>query len=110
MVDSSLQLPLDFYHKKTLSVKFSRLNISSDAELFLIRPAEEKIKICEGMANCGRYNREQGKVKHSLAQLIRQRVYQGVGKLFSNPGCLARSISNQLLSCQSKISSSVTMR
>ena len=76
MADFSFQLPLDFYTKKPLEVKFSSLDLSSDAGLLLIRQAEEQIKICEGMADCLADNREQVKVKHPLTQLISQRVYQ----------------------------------
>ena len=76
MADFSSQLPLDFYIKKSLEVKFSGLDLSSDAGLLLVRQAEEKIPICEGITNCLADNREQGKVKHPLSQLISQRVYQ----------------------------------
>ena len=76
MADFSSELPLDFKTKKSLSVKFSRLDLSSDAGLLLIRQAEEKIKICQGIANCLEDNREPGKIKHPLSQLISQRVYQ----------------------------------
>ena len=70
------QLPLDFYHQKTLSVQFSGLDLSSDAGILILRQAEAKIKICQGMTNCLADNREPGKVKHPLVQLISQRVYQ----------------------------------
>jgi hypothetical protein len=76
MTSSGSKLSLDFYKQKPLEVQFSGLDLSSDAGLLLIRQAEEKIKICEGMADCLVDNREQGKVKHPLAQLISQRVYQ----------------------------------
>ncbi len=70
MADFSFRLPLDFSPKKPLEVKFSGLDLSSDARLLLVRQAEEQIKICEGMANCLVDNREQGKVRHPLTQLI----------------------------------------
>jgi len=50
--------------------------LSSDAGVLLVRQAEEQLKICEGLADCLEDNREPGKVKHSLHQLISQRVYQ----------------------------------
>ena len=37
---------------KSLKVKFSELDLSGDSGLFLVKQAEEKIKICQGMANC----------------------------------------------------------
>jgi hypothetical protein len=76
MTSSGSKLSLDLYKQKPLEVQFSGLDLSSDAGLLIIRQAEEKIKICEGMADCLADNREQGKVKHPLAQLISQRVYQ----------------------------------
>ncbi len=76
MAEFSDQIPLNFSTKKTLEVKFSRLDLSSDAGLLLVRQAEEQLKICQGLADCLTDNREQGKVKHPLSQLISQRVYQ----------------------------------
>ncbi len=76
MAELSSQLTLDFSTKKPLEVKFSRLDLSSDTGLLLVRQAEEQIKICAGLAYCLADKREPGKVKHSLSQLISQRVYQ----------------------------------
>ena len=76
MADFSSQLPLDFYTTKPLEVKFSGLDLSSDAGLLLVRQAEQKIQVCEGIADCLEDNREPHKVKHPLVQLISQRVYQ----------------------------------
>jgi hypothetical protein len=76
MADSYLQLPLNFFSKKSLEVKFSELDLSSDAGILLVRQVEQQLKVCEGIANCFTDNRDQGKVKHPLNQLISQRVYQ----------------------------------
>ncbi len=76
MAEFSSQLPLYFPTEKPLLAKYSGLDLSSDAGLLLVRQAEEKIKICEGMVDCLMDNREQSKVKHPLAQLISQRIYQ----------------------------------
>ncbi len=70
------ELPLNFFNPKSLQVKFSELDLSSDAGLLLIRQAEEKLQICSGLANCLTDNRESSKVTHPLPQLISQRVYQ----------------------------------
>lgn len=69
-------LPLNFFSKKTLEVKFSELSFSSDAGLLLIRQIEENIKLCQGIANCLTDKREPAKIEHTLTQLITQRVYQ----------------------------------
>lgn len=76
MAEFSLQFSLNFFNKKPLEVKFSELDLSSDAGILLVRQAEEQLKICEGMADCFTDNRDQAKVKHPLNQLISQRVYQ----------------------------------
>ena len=76
MNNSCSQLSLDFYQKKSLEVQFSGLDLSSDSGLLLIRQGEQRKKICEGIANCLEDNREPGKIKHSLQELVSQRVYQ----------------------------------
>jgi hypothetical protein len=76
MADTFSQFSLNFFSHKTVDVKFSELDLSSDAGVILVRQAEEQLKICEGMADCFTDNRDQSKVKHPLAQLISQRVYQ----------------------------------
>jgi hypothetical protein len=78
MAEISSQIPLNFFNKKPLEVKYSKVDLSSDAGLLLARQAEEKLKICEEMADCLTDNREPGKIKHPLGQLISQRVYQVV--------------------------------
>ena len=76
MAELSSQIPLNFSSPKPLKVKFSSLDLSSDAGFLLVRQAEEQLKICEGLADCLADKREQDKVKHPLSQLISQRVYQ----------------------------------
>ena len=76
MKESSEKLPFNFKTKKTLEVKFSGLDLSSDAGLLLIKQAEDNLKVGQGISNCLEDNREQHKVKHSLFQLVSQRIYQ----------------------------------
>ena len=76
MTESYSQVPLNFFTKKHLEVKFSGLDLSSNGGLLLVRQAEEQLQICQGLAGCLTDNREPGKVKHPLAKLISQRVYQ----------------------------------
>ncbi|MGP1388025.1 MAG: IS1380 family transposase, partial [Thainema sp.] len=57
----------------------SDLELSSDAGLLLVRQADERLGVCEGMANCIEEWREPSKIIHSLEQLVRQRVYQLLG-------------------------------
>ena len=76
MKDFSDKLPFNFASKKSLEVKFSGLDLSTDAGLLLVKQAEENLKVCQGIADCLEDKREQHKVKHSLFQLISQRIYQ----------------------------------
>ena len=76
MTSFSSQLSLNFFTRKSLEVKLSELDLSSDGGLLLLRQAEEQLNICAGIANCLTDNRESGKIKHPRHQLISQRVYQ----------------------------------
>ena len=75
-MDYFTKLPLNFPSVKPVEVKFSSFDLSADAGLLLLRQAEEKTQVCQGLANCLIDNREQKKVKHSLLRLLRQRIYQ----------------------------------
>lgn len=79
------QLPFDFPTTKKLDVKFSSIDLSSDGGLLMVRQAEENIKICQGFAECLEEKRERHKIKHSLIQLVSQRVYQIIGGYFVMP-------------------------
>lgn len=76
MKEFAANLPFNFATQKLLDVNFSKLDLSSDAGLLLVKQAEENFKVCEGIANCLEDNREQHKVKHPLFQLVSQRIYQ----------------------------------
>jgi hypothetical protein len=76
MENLTANVPLNFHTPKPLEVKFSGLDLSSDAGLLLVKQAEENLKVCEGIANCLEDKREQHKVKHSIFQLLSQRIYQ----------------------------------
>ena len=69
-------ISLNFLKKKKLNAKFSRLDLSGESGLLLVRQAEEKIKICEGFANCLSDKRQSQKVTHSKIRLTLQRVLQ----------------------------------
>merc|ERR1711978_661108 len=66
----------NFKVKKPLDVNFSGLDLSSDAGLLLVKQAEENLKVAQGVSTCLEDDREQHKVKHSLFQLVSQRIYQ----------------------------------
>lgn len=76
MTNKFSNISLNFFKNKPLQVKFSRLDLSGDSGLLLVRQAEEKIKICQQIADCLGDNRQKGKVTHSKVRLILQRVLQ----------------------------------
>jgi hypothetical protein len=75
--DSELQF--DFLSDRPVVVKFSDLELSSDAGILLARQAEEKVQVCRGIAHCIADWRDPNKITLSLEQLVSQRVYQLVG-------------------------------
>lgn len=79
MTECDSDLRYDFYSQRDLVVRFSDLELSSDAGILLARQAEQKLRVCQGIAECIEEWREQSKIQHSLPQLVSQRVYQIVG-------------------------------
>lgn len=79
MTECIALLPYQFDYQRQLVVRYSDLEMSSDAGILLARAAEEKDQICRGIAECIEEWRESGKIEHSIHQLISQRVYQLVG-------------------------------
>jgi hypothetical protein len=73
------ELPYNFYPSRSLVVKFSDLELSSDSGILLARQAEEKVKICHAISKCIKDWRDPRKITHTLEQLVSQRVYQLVG-------------------------------
>jgi hypothetical protein len=73
------ELQYNFYSQRSLVVQFSNLELSSDAGILLARQAEEQVQVCRSLAECIQEWREESKIKHSLRQLVSQRVYQLVG-------------------------------
>ena len=72
-------LPYNFFSKKTLEVKFSGLDLSSDAGLLLVRQAEQGQQICQGLTQCLEDQRDPSKIKHTMSQKLSQRIYQIAG-------------------------------
>jgi hypothetical protein len=72
-------LPNDFYRHRPLVVRFSDLELSSDAGILLARQAEQHMRVCQAIAECIEEWRDPHKITHSLPQLVSQRVYQIVG-------------------------------
>ena len=79
MTECNSDLQYDFYDQRSLVVRFSELELSSDAGILLARQAEAQVQICQGIAECIREWRQPSKIVHTLNQLVSQRVYQLVG-------------------------------
>jgi hypothetical protein len=79
MTECVAELPYDFYDHRPLVVRFSDLQLSSDAGILLARQVEEKVQVCRRIADCIEDWRDPNKITHSLHQLVSQRVYQLVG-------------------------------
>ncbi len=79
MTECNSELPYDFYSRRGLVVRFSGLELSSDAGILLARQAEEQVQVCLGISECIEEWRDPSKITHSLNQLVSQRVYQLVG-------------------------------
>jgi hypothetical protein len=79
MTECVAKLPYDFYDHRPLVVRFSDLQLSSDAGILLARQVEEKVQVCRRIADCIEDWRDPNKITHSLHQLVSQRVYQLVG-------------------------------
>ncbi len=75
-MNTSSKLPYNFSTPKPIDVNFSGLELSSDSGLLLVRQAEESLQICQGMTECLDDARDSAKIKHPLANLISQRIYQ----------------------------------
>lgn len=79
MTECRSPLPYNFDTERQLVVRYSDLEMSSDAGILLARQAEEQEQICRGLAECIEEWRDTNKITHSLHQLVSQRVYQLVG-------------------------------
>ena len=73
---SSLQLQFPFLKSKPVKLDFDGGNITSDAGLIWVRRIDELEGLCEKISRAIDDGRDRRYVKHSMLDLIRQRVYQ----------------------------------
>jgi hypothetical protein len=76
MTACKLERPYTFYSRKPLVVQPSELALSTDAGVLLARQAEAEVQVCRGISECIPEWRAPNKIRHSLEQLVSQRVYQ----------------------------------
>jgi hypothetical protein len=79
MTECDSDLSYDFYSHRSLVVRFSDLELSSDAGILLARQAEQQMQVCQAIADCIEEWRDPHRITHSPHQLVSQRVYQIVG-------------------------------
>jgi Transposase DDE domain group 1 len=79
MTECHSELAYNFSTSRPLVIRFSDLELSSDAGILLARQAEEQVQVCRGLSECIEDWRDPNKIAHSLHQLVSQRVYQLVG-------------------------------
>ena len=63
-------LTLNFEQPRPVVVKFSELDLSSDAGILLAHQAEQVMQICQGIAECIPEWRDPTRIVHSLPQLV----------------------------------------
>jgi hypothetical protein len=79
MTQCHSDLAYNFYSQRRLEVRFSELELSSDAGILLSRQAEEQVQVYQTLAECIEEWRDLKRITHSLKQLVSQWVYQLVG-------------------------------
>jgi len=60
--------------KKPVVIEFDQRQMSSDGGGILLKAADQRLRLTERLAGCIRDEREKGKVKHEMIELMRQRV------------------------------------
>lgn len=63
------------YFRQQVVADFNGGEITSDAGALLLREADQKLGLTEAISSCFVDPRQSGKVKHSITEMIRQRVY-----------------------------------
>jgi len=61
--------------KKIITPRFDQQHSSSDGGAILLKACDEKLKLSETLASCLDDDRQQSKVKHSLQEMFRQRMF-----------------------------------
>ena len=76
MTDSTTQCVLfpDLF-RKTLVVRFDQQHASSDGGAIVLKAADHRLGVIDGLAACLEDRRDPGKVVHSLRELLAQRIF-----------------------------------
>jgi hypothetical protein len=65
--------------EKPVVARFDQPHSSSDGGAVLLKACDERLRLTERIAACFRDERQPGKVKHTLHDLVRQRVFAIAG-------------------------------
>jgi len=76
MTDCSTDLTLFPLSTKPVVIRADGGALTSDAGVLLLRQLDERLGLTRGLAGCLVDRREQGKVRHDVLALLRQRIYQ----------------------------------
>jgi len=76
MTDCSAELSLFPLSHKPVVVRANGGALTSDAGVLLLREVDERLGLTRRLAECVLDRREQGKVRHEVLALLRQRIYQ----------------------------------
>src|SRR5260370_35683416 len=63
--------------QKPVHCEFDEPHSSADGGALLLKAADEKLQLTSALADCLVDDRQAAKVKHSLTDLLRQRIYGG---------------------------------
>jgi hypothetical protein len=73
--DSVVTLPFPAIHGREVVVQFDGGDITSDAGVTLLSAADTKMRLTSELAGLIFDNRQAGKVRHSMIDLLRERIY-----------------------------------
>jgi hypothetical protein len=75
MVDSQIQLAFPSVAGKEVLARFDGGGLTSDAGVLLVELADRKIGLTQALACCVPDIQEQAKVRHTILEILRERVY-----------------------------------
>lgn len=76
MTQCNTKTRLDFHQKLPVDLDFSADDISTDGGALLVRQAEDRLGICEAIANLVPDERDQKRIEHSRKEQVLQRTIQ----------------------------------
>jgi hypothetical protein len=75
MNDSTTALSFPLIDRKPVTASFDGGQITSNAGVLLVAKADRKLAFCEYLAGAVRDTRQPGKVRHSILDLLRERIF-----------------------------------